>query len=389
MTVTLAQLTTIRVGGPIGEFFSSDDDELLIEKISQADLDGIPVLLVGGGSNLLASDEPFNGLVVRSTRQTMTDCGPVFDAGASGDMLSGEYEGADFSDRDVSRRPMHLVTAGAGAIWDDFVQWTLNVGLSGIEALSGIPGTVGAAPVQNIGAYGHEVSESFHSLRAWDRLTRRVVTLRRDEMNFGYRTSLMKESVTDGVREDGRRWGATGRWIILDVTFMLEVTPLSAPILYSQLAGRLGVGVGERLSAVSVRNAVLEVRAAKGMVTDVNDHDTWSAGSFFTNPIIPAHLAAQLPEDAPRYCAGESADGEQMVKISAAWLIEHAGYTKGWSLPGAPEAALSTRHVLALTNRGNATATQIEALAREIIRGVREHYGITLVPEPVTVGITW
>ena len=359
---TLADLTTLRVGGPIARLVPATSTDALVEAVRAADASGGPLLVVGGGSNLLASDAPFEGTVVDV--QPFGEIASIIDEGPSGSVL---------------------VRAGAGTVWDAFVSWTLAEGLSGVEALSGIPGTVGASPVQNVGAYGHEVAETIESVEAYDRLTGIVMRLLPSDLGFAYRSSAIKRSVGQpGLGE--RPWGPTGRWVVLSVDFRLERSALSAPVMYAELARRLGVEAGERAEASLVRSTVLELRRGKGMVLDPADHDTWSAGSFFTNPIL-SESAAALPEGAPRFRAGEG-----LVKTSAAWLIDHAGCGKGFHLPEAgdpPRASLSTKHVLALTNRGGASGADIEALARAVRERVREAFGVTLVPEPVTVGIAW
>ena len=360
---TLADLTTLRVGGPIATYVRVSTTDALVDAVAAADAAGGPLLVVGGGSNLLASDAPFEGTVV--------DVQP-FDEVAS--IIHEDPAGSV------------VVRAGAGTVWDAFVSWTLSQGLSGVEALSGIPGTVGASPVQNVGAYGHEVSETIESVEAYDRLTGIVVRLLPSDLGFAYRSSAIKRSVGEPGLGD-RPWGPTGRWVVLSVDFRLERSPLSAPVMYAELARRLGVEAGERADASLVRSTVLDLRSGKGMVLDPADHDTWSAGSFFTNPILPEAAAAALPEGAPRFSAGEG-----LVKTSAAWLIDHAGCGKGFHLPEAgdpPRASLSTKHVLALTNRGGASGADIEALARAVRERVYDAFGVTLVPEPVTVGITW
>lgn len=359
---TLADLTTLRVGGPIAEYVRVSTTDALVDAVAAADASGGPLLVVGGGSNLLASDAPFEGTVVDV--QPFGEIASIIDEGPSGSVL---------------------VRAGAGTVWDAFVSWTLSQGLSGVEALSGIPGTVGASPVQNVGAYGHEVAETIESVEAYDRLTGIVVRLLPSDLGFAYRSSAIKRSVGQpGLGE--RPWGPTGRWVVLSVDFRLERSALSAPVMYAELARRLGVEAGSRADASMVRSTVLELRRGKGMVLDPADHDTWSAGSFFTNPILPEAVAA-LPEGAPRFSAGEG-----LVKTSAAWLIDHAGCGRGFHLPEAgdpPRASLSTKHVLALTNRGGASGADIEALARAVRERVFDAFGVTLVPEPVTVGIAW
>jgi UDP-N-acetylmuramate dehydrogenase len=257
-----------------------------------------------------------------------------------------------------------VVTVAAGESWDALVGYTVDRGWSGLEALSGIPGLVGGTPIQNVGAYGAEVSETISMVRTLDRTTGLLRTLFPVECGFGYRTSRFKAE--------------PGRHVVLSVTFQLRLGSLSAPVRYPELARALGVEVGARGQATDVRASVLALRAAKGMVLAEDDHDTWSAGSFFTNPVLDPATAATLPADAPRF-----AQGDGMTKTSAAWLIDHAGFGKGY---GVGDARLSTKHTLALTNRGSATAGDLLALAREVRRGVQQRFGILLTPEPVLVG---
>jgi UDP-N-acetylmuramate dehydrogenase len=231
----------------------------------------------------------------------------------------------------------------------------------GVEALSGIPGSVGATPIQNVGAYGQEVSQTLASVRVWDRRLRGVRTFAAADCGFGYRTSRFKAD--------------PGRHVVLSVTFQFPQGELAKPVAYAELARVLGVEPGARPPSADVRRAVLELRRSKGMVLDPEDHDTWSAGSFFTNPVVGAD---ELPPDAP---AWPQPDGR--VKTSAAWLIEHAGFDKGY---GDGAARLSGKHTLALTNRGQATTTELLALAREIRDGVQQRFAIRLVNEPVLVG---
>lgn len=357
---SLRDLTTLRVGGDVAALVDSATEWTMVGTVRAADREGRPVLVLGGGSNLFASDRPFDGVVVRDVRRVVRQ--------------------EDLGDGRVQ------VTASAGMPWDALVCWSLAQGLSGLEALSGIPGSVGAAPVQNVGAYGHEVSETLSSVRAWDRALDQVVELPVDHLGLGYRTSVIKRSLQE-PGSAGRTWGPTGRWVVLEATFTLEASDQSAPVLYAELARRLGAVPGGRVPALAVREAVLGLRRSKGMVLDPDDHDTWSAGSFFTNPILPTEAAeALLPPDAPRFDAGEG-----LVKGSAAWLIDRAGFPRGFAPPtddeGGPRATLSTRHVLALTNRGRATSEDLEVLARTVREGVRDEFGIELVPEPVTLGI--
>jgi UDP-N-acetylmuramate dehydrogenase len=256
------------------------------------------------------------------------------------------------------------VTVAAGEDWDAFVARAVAEGWSGVEALSGIPGSVGATPVQNVGAYGQEVADTVVRVRCWDRAERAVRTLTADRCEFGYRSSRFKRD--------------PGRFVVLEVTFQLRLADLGAPVRYAELARRLGVRPGDRAPAVEVREAVLRLRAGKGMVLDEADHDTWSAGSFFTNPVLSAADADRLPPEAPRW---PQPDGR--VKTSAAWLIEHAGFGKGY---GEGRVRLSTKHTLALTNRGDATTAELLELAREVRAGVEERFGVRLVNEPVLVG---
>ena len=234
-------------------------------------------------------------------------------------------------------------------------------GLAGVECLSGIPGSIGATPIQNVGAYGQEVAETIVSVRALRRESGEVAELAPEDCGFAYRSSAFKRD--------------PGHWVILAVTFALERRELSGPLTYAELARTLGVEVGGVAPSLDVREAVLGLRRGKGMVLDASDHDTWSAGSFFTNPVLPS--AADVPDGAPTFPAAEG------VKTSAAWLIEHSGFGKGFGLPG--PASLSTKHTLALTNRGNATSDDLLVLARTVRDGVRERFGITLVNEPVLV----
>lgn len=359
-TRPLSDLTTLRVGGPPQALLEVDTESDLIAAVREADDAGTPVLMLGGGSNVLVADGGFPGTVVRDTREEVT----VVNDGACGGVS---------------------VTVSAGAWWDDVVARAVTENWVGIEALSGIPGSMGATPVQNVGAYGAEVSQVIATVRVWDRHEARVRTLARVDCEFGYRDSLLKRSMR-GEAPDGARWHPTPRYVVLDVTMQMRMGDLSAPVAYGQLAEALGVAVGDRASLREVRGAVLALRGSKGMVLDAGDHDTWSAGSFFTNPILTADAAATLPADAPRYPAGESAP-EGAVKTSAAWLIERAGFGRGFALTADAAVGLSTKHTLALTNRGSASAYQVLALARHVRDGVRETFGVTLVPEPVLVGL--
>lgn len=347
LTKRLAEHTSLRVGGQARTWVEAPSADELVAAVAQADAAGEPVLIVGGGSNLVVSDAGFPGVVVHvastgiTTREALCDT----DLAACGGVL---------------------VDVQAGESWDAFVAWSVDHELTGIEALSGIPGAVGSTPIQNVGAYGQEVAQTLWNVRTWDRQERRYRTFANAECGFGYRTSRFKQE--------------PGRYIIVSVTFQLRQGDTSEPVRYSQLADRLGVGVGQRAPLRATREAVLALRRGKGMVLDPDDHDTWSAGSFFTNPVIDAALAKRLPQDAPRY----PAEGDR-VKTSAAWLIEQAGFTRGY---GEGPAGVSTKHSLALTNRGEATAADVVALAREVRDGVQQRFGIALVPEPVFVGVS-
>ena len=346
-TPSLAGLTTLRVGGPIHTFVAAGSEEQLIAAVRSADADRRPLLVLGGGSNVLAPDAGFDGVVVQDQRGTME----VDDRGGG--------QGVN-------------VRVSAGQDWDEFVARAVAEGWQGVEALSGIPGSTGATPMQNVGAYGQEVAEVIASVRTWDRATGQVRTLARADLGFGYRNSVLKESLYAADSP----WFPTPRYVVLEVQFHMTLGEMSAPIRYAELARTLEVSLGDRAASAAVREAVLGLRRGKGMVLDPADHDTWSAGSFFTNPVLDGAEAARLPDDAPRF---EAPGGK--TKTSAAWLIAHAGFGKGYGLPG--PAALSTKHTLALTNRGEARAADLIALARTVRAGVLERFGVELVPEPV------
>jgi len=339
----LADRTTLRLGGPAARWVTATTEEELVEAVSAADAAGEPVLVLGGGSNLVVADEGFAGTVVEVATRGVTA-----DVGESDDPTCG---GA-------------VVTVAAGEPWDPLVATAVERGWVGVEALSGIPGSVGATPIQNVGAYGQEVAQAVASVRVWDRRLRGIRTFAAADCGFGYRTSRFKKD--------------PGRHVVLAVTFQFRQGTLGAPVAYAELARVLGVDVGARVPLGDVREAVLGLRRGKGMVLDPDDHDTWSAGSFFTNPVVGA---GEVPDGAPTWPSGD--DG--LVKTSAAWLIEHAGFGKGHG-PDHGRVALSSKHTLALTNRGDATTADLLALAREIRDGVRAAYGIELVNEPVLVG---
>jgi UDP-N-acetylmuramate dehydrogenase len=294
---------------------------------------------MGGGTNVLIADKGFEGTVIRISNNSVQ---------SEVDACSGA-----------------TLTIGAGEDWDVFVQTTINSGFAGLETLSGIPGTVGAAPIQNIGAYGHEVSEFVTRVRTYDRQLKEIYTFTNSQCEFTYRNSYFKAH--------------PGRYVILDVQFQLRIGEFSDPITYLELSKKLGIEPGDKAPVAQTRAAVLELRASKGMLLSPDDHDSWSAGSFFTNPIISQQAADALPDAAPKWPLN---DGR--VKISAAWLIENAGMHKGDEVGGA---RISTKHVLALTNSGNATASDIAELAKRARNQVNEVFGITLEAEVNLVGI--
>ncbi|WFP15908.1 UDP-N-acetylmuramate dehydrogenase [Citricoccus muralis] len=362
-TEALAAHTTSRVGGPAQAWVVADTEKQIVEAIREADQADTPVLVLGGGSNILAADAGFPGTVVR-----------LATTGISTEELTAD-----------SGQPRVRVTVAAGHVWDDVVAWTVDQGLTGLEALSGIPGCAGATPVQNVGAYGADIAQTLHQIRALDRATGEVVELSNAELEFGYRDSIIKRTLADAATDPR---AATPRWVVLSVEFDLRRSGSEAPVRYAQLARALGVEEGEHASLQAVRDHVLQLRAGKGMVLNADDHDTWSTGSFFTNPIVPAALRAQLPDTAPAFGAGEDPEsGEALVKLSAAWLIEHAGFPRGFGTDLVEgRASLSTKHTLALTNRGQACTEDLITVARAVRDGVQSAWGIELTPEPVLLG---
>ena len=340
MSESLRDYTSLHVGGPAKKFLHAKTEDELLAAVQEADEKGEPLLIIGGGSNLLIGDTGFDGTVVRV-----------------------ETKGNSY---DVDACSGGMITVAAGEDWDQFVAWILDKGFVGLETLSGIPGTVGASPIQNIGAYGHEVSEVIARVRTWDRKAKALKTFSNAECEFEYRSSIFKRE--------------KDRYLILDVTFQLKSGELSLPIKYEELARALNVKLDDRVLVEQVRKAVLSLRALKGMLLNQSDHDTWSAGSFFVNPIVSQEVAAKLPADAPRW---PQADGR--VKTSAAWLMERAGVKKGDSFKGA---GVSTKHVLALVNNGNAKAADLIELARTSRKAVQDKFGITLEPEVQFVGLS-
>ena len=335
--VPLGPLTTLRVGPLARRLITCVTAEQIVETLRALDREGDrDVLILAGGSNVVIADDIVGLTVVRIANTAVS---------VDGDVLR----------------------AGAGADWDEVVAVSIAAGLGGLECLSGIPGSAGATPVQNVGAYGVEVADVLRRVRLLDRRTFEQRWVAADELRFGYRHSALKDSA-DAV--------------VLDVEFALHSDGRSAPIRYRELASALGVAVDDHASPADVRDAVLALRAAKGMVLDPIDHDTWSVGSFFTNPVVSAERFAQLRDSCavpvPNYPAPDG------VKLAAGWLVEQAGFGKGF--PGSGPCRLSTKHALALTNRGGASTADVLALARTVRDGVRATFGVSLVPEPVLIG---
>ena len=341
----LADYTTLGLGGPAKTFVAVSAEADLIDAVRAADAVGEPVLLLGGGSNLVVADDGFPGTVI---------------------FVGNRGVGYAAADGPVD------VTVAAGEDWDDVVAAVVAEELAGLECLSGIPGRAGATPIQNVGAYGHEVAEVITTVRVFDRRTAQIRVMPNEGCRFSYRSSLFKA-------------GEPGRYVVLDVTFRLARDSRSMPVQYAELASELDVQMGERAGVSDVRSGVLKIRARKGMVLSSGDPDGRSAGSFFTNPVLSAEQYARVVAAAagpvPRFDAGEG-----RVKVPAAWLIEHAGFGKGYGAPG--RARISSKHTLALINAGGATTAGLLALAREIRDGVRVAFGVALEPEPTLIGVT-
>ena len=333
----LSKYTSFRVGGPAQKIVQVSTEAEIIAAIEEAG--DSPVLIMGGGTNVLIADKGFDGTVIRISNNSVQ---------SEVDACSGA-----------------TLTIGAGEDWDTFVQTSIDRGYAGLETLSGIPGTVGAAPSQNIGAYGHEVAEFITRVRTYDRQEKAVKTFTNAQCEFTYRNSHFKAH--------------PGRYVVLDVQFQIRIGEMSDPITYVELAKKLGIDPGDKATVKETRAAVLELRASKGMLLSPDDHDSWSAGSFFTNPIVTQQQADTLPNAAPKWPLN---DGR--VKISAAWLIENSGTHKGDEVGGA---RISTKHVLALSNSGNATAADIAELAKRARNQVKEVFGITLEAEVNLVGV--
>jgi UDP-N-acetylmuramate dehydrogenase len=347
--VDLAPFTTLRLGGPSRRFVEARTATSCVDAVRAADAAGEPLLLLAGGSNVVISDGGFDGTVVRMSSTGM------------------HIDGAG------------VLHAAAGENWDAVVARTVAAGYGGLECLSGIPGSVGATPVQNVGAYGVELSDVLCEVDLYDRRRDVVQTVPAAELQLGYRASVLK---------------GTEAAVVLRIRLALYRDGRSAPIRYPELARLLDVEPGTRAPAGVVRAAVLALRRGKGMVLDPDDHDTWSVGSFFINPVLDAaHAAAAVerirfrvgPEvTVPQYPGG----GPGRIKLSAAWLIERAGFVRGYPGPGA-RVALSGKHTLALTNRGGASTSDLLALAREIRDAVAACFGVTLLPEPTLVNCSF
>jgi len=349
----LSELTTLRLGGPPARYMVAATEEELVAHVRAADDAGEPLLVLGGGSNVVVADAGFDGTVVhvgtRGVEQPLRSDGRIW------------------------------LDVAAGEDWDALVAFCVAHGVAGIEALSGIPGTVGATPIQNVGAYGQEVADVIAGVRALDRESGVIHALDVEACLFDYRSSVFKRD--------------PGRWLVLSVSFAFEPETSSEPVRYAELARRLGIEEGERAPLEDVRAAVLALRRGKGMVLDPADPDTVSAGSFFTNPTLREHAFAELVARAAERLGPDAVppswptSHHRYVKTSAAWLIERAGFARG---QGDPDGiAISSKHTLALCNRGAGTTTQLIALAREIAAGVDEAFGVQLVPEPVLVGHEW
>ncbi|MFT3695158.1 MAG: UDP-N-acetylmuramate dehydrogenase [Kofleriaceae bacterium] len=335
--VPLAPLTTLGIGGAAKRFETFADVRELSAALDDAETRGDRVMILGGGSNLVVGDAGWDGLVLQPADRTVTRRGIV---------------------KDVA-----IVSAFAGAVWDDFVAEMVADGAAGVEALSGIPGLVGATPMQNVGAYGQEVADTIVFVRAWDRQKHEIVKFEKADCQFAYRSSMFKGS---------------SRWIIFEVRFALPMQTESMPVTYPELAKALGIAVGGTAPLALVRETVIRLRRGKGMVVDPSDPESRSAGSFFTNPIVAPEIAIDVEARAgakpPQWPNGDH------VKLAAAWLIERAGFVKGETRGNV---GISSKHALALVNRGGATASELIGFANEIIDGVRNKLGVTLVPEPI------
>jgi len=334
VSTSLAELTTLHLGGHAKYLTAATSSTELVQAVRRADAKDKPILIVGGGSNLVVADAGWPGVVILVRSQGIAST-------QTGDKIS--------------------VNVQAGEEWDVVVSTSVRNGWSGLAAMSGIPGRTGATPIQNVGAYGSEVADVITALSVFDRDTGEVESWTPERCGFGFRTSAFKH---------------TDRYVILSVTFELTASTEAPPVRYAEVARRLGIEVGHTAPSVAVRDTVLELRASKGMLLDPDDHDTWSVGSFFVNPFV-------APDAVPDGCPHWTVDGQ--VKLSAAWLIENAGFSKGY---GTKKVAVSGKHTLALTNRGGASTEQLLTLAREIRDGVEARFGVRLRPEARLAGVT-
>jgi UDP-N-acetylmuramate dehydrogenase len=338
--VPLAPLTTLRVGPVASRVITCTSTEQVVAALRQLDAETGrgPLLVLAGGSNLVIADTLTDLTVIRLAANSIS------------------VEG-------------NVVRAEAGAVWDDVVVAAIDAGLGGLECMSGIPGSAGATPVQNVGAYGSEVADTITRVRLLDRRSGEERWAPADELCFGYRTSVLKHSDAGTV---------------LEVEFTLNASGRSAPLRYGELVTALDAAAGDRADPAAVRAAVLNLRARKGMVLDAADHDTWSVGSFFTNPVVTQQRFQSIADGSDRPVPNYAApDG---VKLAAGWLVEQAGFGRGYPDDATARCRLSTKHALALTNRGEASAADVVALARTVRDGVRDVFGVTLLPEPVLVG---
>nr|WP_274706488.1 UDP-N-acetylmuramate dehydrogenase [Corynebacterium macclintockiae] len=409
---SFAEMTTLRIGAAPAGVVECSSAEAVAQVVSFLDAHTQPLLVVGGGSNLVVGEGDEVSQLVVVLLSAGGGEGGVDKKGAEVKSAEGERAEVDV----MIDRETGVVRAFAGVEWDQLVATTVEAGLGGLECLSGIPGSVGATPVQNVGAYGAEVAQVLRRVQLFDRASGELEWVEPSALDLGYRYSNLK---------------FTSRAVVTAVEFQLTTDGLSVPLRYGELARRLGVDADEaaagdiRRPAADVRQAVLELRAGKGMVLDAADHDTWSAGSFFTNPIVTGEEARDAvvaavrekcgdaeAESMPLYPvkgggagaaggagagaagaaggagAGAAGVGEPQFKFSAAWLIERAGFAKGWHVPGNDRASLSTKHTLALTNRGSATSEDVVELARAVRAGVSEAFGVVLEPEPIWVGVS-
>jgi UDP-N-acetylmuramate dehydrogenase len=394
--VRLSRFTTLGLGGPARRFVVCGTDEEIIAAVRDADQHGEPLLVLGGGSNLVISDNGFPGTVIQvATKGIHRMTGPD-EAGL--DRASPDEAGPG---RPEPGAPVTL-TVAAGEEWDTVVASCVAADLAGLECLSGIPGLAGATPIQNVGAYGQEVADTITRVRAYDRDRAEVVELAAGDCGFGYRTSAFKRGITPPA--------VTGRFVVLGVTFQLASDRRSRPVRYAELARALGLdsrhpdqtadqsrsGEGGRAPLGDVRSAVLRLRRGKGMVLDPGDPDSRSAGSFFTNPILDADQFARLrrvvdERSGPDVPIPQFPAGPGQVKVPAAWLIGQAGFQKGYQGAGGSRAGsaarISTKHTLALVNPGDASTAEVVGLAREIRDRVRDIFGVALASEPVLVGV--